>query len=178
LPEYRAHVQTSEDQPVRWQKPPAEREALAKFDDDARERASLLNSWIENLNGLIGSVRGWAEELGWSTRVIDKPMEDSAIGHYRAPALLLQEAATKVLLEPIARVVPRAEGLADLYLMPGYDDIASLYFREGKWHVHHHLVLGMLPSGKAVATVKEAESMPLSKASLRKVLEELKSHAG
>jgi hypothetical protein len=171
--EYRAHVQPGEDQPVRWQKPPAEGEALAKFDADARERAALLNSWIENLNRLIGAVRTWAEELGWSTKVIDKPMEDSAIGQYRAPALLLQEAATKVLLEPIARTAPGAEGVVDLYLMPGYDDIASLYYYGNRWNLHY------MAEGRTVAeNVREAEAKPLSKSSLRKVLEELKSHAG
>ena len=35
-----------------------------------------------------------------------------------------------ILLEPVA---PGTEGVVDLYLMPGYDDIASLYHYSNRW---------------------------------------------
>ncbi len=99
-------------------------------------------------------------------------MEDSEIGKYTAAALLLQEKTTKVLLEPIARSAPGTEGVADLYLMPGYDDIASFYHYGNKWNLHY-----MPPEQKTVANMREAEAKALTKASLRKVLEEMKANA-
>ena len=73
------------------------------------------------------TVQTWADALGWSTRQIEVTLTDSQIGKYKAPALLLQEDAIRILLEPIGRSAPGAEGVVDLYLMPAYDDIASLY---------------------------------------------------
>jgi hypothetical protein len=132
----------------------------------------LRDEWLRRLTSLVESVRTWAEELGWSTRRIELPLEDSQIGTYRAPALILQEEATKVLLEPIARSAPGAEGVVDLYLMPAYDDIASLYFYDGGWQLHY-----MFPESPIVGTIREAESKPLSKDTLREVLEEMRHNA-
>ena len=74
---------------------------------------------------------------------------------------------------PIARAAPGADGVVDLYLMPAYDDIASLYYYGNRWHIHY-----MAEDAAVVAKRRDGQSRPLSKASLRKVLEELKSHAG
>ncbi len=47
----------------------------------------------------------------------------------KRPALLMQEGPSAgLILEPIARSAPGADGVVDLYLLPAYDDIASLYF--------------------------------------------------
>jgi hypothetical protein len=171
--EFRAHVQAGGKQPVRWDKPPADGKALATFDDDARTRVGLLHEWLHRINGLIQSVQGWAKELGWSTKVIAKPMDDSAIGNYRVPALLMQEEVTKVLLEPVARSSPGTKGVVDLYVMPGYDDIASLYFYGNRWHLHRPA-----DETSAVAKIPDASAKPVTKAAFREVLEKMKTHAG
>lgn len=99
-------------------------------------------------------------------------MEDSVIGKYTAPGLLLQKEFSKVLLEPIARSAPGAEGVVDLYLMPGLDDIASLYHYDGGWQLH-----SMSPKSPTGATHDTAESKPLTKEGFREVLEEMRSNA-
>lgn len=132
----------------------------------------LRDDWLSRLSDLVRDVRTWADALGWSTRQIDKKMEDSEIGEYRAPALLLQEETTRILLEPIARSAPGAEGVVDLYRMPAYDDIASLYFYDGNWHLHY-----MFPGTRSVATIRDAESKLLSEETLREVLGEMRKHA-
>jgi hypothetical protein len=77
-----------------------------------------------------------------------------------------------VLLEPIARSAPNTEGVVDLYRMPAYDDVASLYFYDDNWYVHDQ------GSGtSAAATIREAQAKPLSMETFREVLEELKKHA-
>lgn len=132
----------------------------------------LQGEWLQRLSDLIRTIQGWANELGWSTRQIEVTLNDSQLGKYRAPALLIQEDATRILVEPIARSAPGAEGVVDLYLMPGYDDIASLYLCEGGWNVHY-----MFPGTPTVATIPDAEARPLTRDSLREVLEEMKKHA-
>jgi hypothetical protein len=138
----------------------------------ASNPSQLRDSWLTRLTDLVQSVLSWADELGWSTRRIEVPLNDSELGKYKAPALLMQEDAVRILLEPVARSAPGAEGVVDLYLMPAYDDIASLYFYDGQWHVHY-----MFPGTPTVATTREAEGRPLTMDTLREVLVEMKKNA-
>ncbi len=138
--------------------------------DDRKE--TLRTEWLNRLSALVDSVQGWAEELGRSTRRIDKQMGDSQIGPYEAPALILQRDWIRVLLDPIARSAPNTEGVVDLYRMPAYDDIASLYYYDNNWHVHDQAA-----GPSSAATIREAQAKPLSMETFREVLEELKRHA-
>lgn len=61
---------------------------------------------MDSLTALVESIEGWARELGWSTRRIEKKMKDSEIGSYRAPALVMQEETTRALMDPIGRSTP------------------------------------------------------------------------
>ena len=99
-------------------------------------------------------------------------MNDSLVGRYVAPALILQEETTRILLEPIARSAPGAEGVVDLYLMPAYDDIASLYFSNGEWQLHY-----MWPGTPNVNTMRDAEPKPFSMEVFQEVLQEMKKNA-
>ncbi|MBV8383984.1 MAG: hypothetical protein JOZ63_15345, partial [Planctomycetaceae bacterium] len=134
-------------------------------------RETLRAAWLNRLSALVDSVQGWAEELGWSTRRIDKQMEDSQLGPYEAPALILQQDLTRVLLDPIASSAPHTEGVVDLYRMPAYDDVASLYYYDDNWHVHDQAA-----GTSSAAAIREAQAKPLSMETFREVLEELKRH--
>jgi hypothetical protein len=141
--------------------------------DRSRGRAEdpgvLLDEWMGHLTQLVDAVEGWVRELDWSTRRIEKKMEDSVLGSYEAPVLLMQRETTRVLLEPIARFVPGADGVVDLYWMPAYDDIASLYLVEGRWRLHY-----VYPDTGAID--KGANAIPLTKETLSKVLDDMCSH--
>jgi hypothetical protein len=56
--------------------------------------------------------------------------------------------------------------------MPAYDDIASLYFVDGEWRLHY-----MFSGAPTVATIREAQSIALSKDVIRRVLDEMSSDA-
>ncbi|HEY3997360.1 MAG TPA: hypothetical protein VGO93_00750 [Candidatus Xenobia bacterium] len=160
------------DTTVRWTTPLGDlAPAQNQFEQDAKDRVRLLSEWLDRLSALVNDVESWAKNLGWSTRRIEKPMEDSQIGKYKAPGLLMQEGTNRVLLEPIARSAPGTEGVVDLYLMPAYDDIATLSYEDGRWALHY------LFPGIAATNPHEARAMPLSQETLQEVLTEMRQHA-
>jgi hypothetical protein len=129
-----------------------------------RERAA----WIEHINSLVAQVDQWAREMDWSTRRVDKKLDDTRIGKHQVTALLMQADTCRILLEPIGSSAPDVEGVADLYLMPAYDDIARLSFYGGQWHLHY-----TFQSQDPIRT----EGAALSKELLGRVLTEMKANA-
>jgi hypothetical protein len=156
---------------VAWDKPPSDA-PRSKLEEDARNRLRMRLDWLQILADLMDSAQRWGKELDWSTRCIEKEMKDAEIGDYQAPALLLQKELTRALLEPVGRSAPGAEGVVDLYLLPGYDDIATLYYHDGQWNLHY-----LTPETPAGMDLRQAEARPLTKATLRRVLEQMKQHA-
>src|SRR5438445_3773874 len=110
---------------ARANKPPAAKQDLGR------------DKWLRRLTDLVDQVEAWARELGWATRRIDKRMDDSDAGPYLATGLLLQKEFTRVSLEPMGRSASGSGGVADLYLMPAYDNIARFFFRDKKWLLQH-----------------------------------------
>ena len=143
-----------------------------KSDKQQDDSGVLREQWLKVLADLTSNVKSWAEEFDWSTRQIAKKMKDSRLGSYDAPALLMQKETIRVLLDPVARFTPGADGVVDLYLMPAYDDIASLYLVDGEWRLHY-----MFSGNPTVATIRQAESWPLSKEAIGRVLHEMSTHA-
>ncbi len=155
-----------------WIKPPAKEATRDDLERIARQRVTARHEWLEKLRKLVATVKGWGEELDWATRTVDKKMEDAEIGNYKAPGLLLQHETVRLFLEPVARIAPGTEGVVDLYLMPSYDDIASLYYYNNRWNVHY-----VFEGAPTVGNIRAAEAKPLTKATLRKVFDEMKAHA-
>lgn len=145
-------------------KPDLEREATG--------RARARWGWVTLVGALVAQVDSWARQLGWTTRRIEKKLDDAEVGRHRVPVLLMQDGTCRVMLEPIGRSAPGAEGIVDLYLMPAYDDIASVYYYSGRWNLHY-----MPPEAPPVANIREAIAVPLVKEELAKVLEAMRRHA-
>jgi hypothetical protein len=171
-PQYIVSVQGHGDETkCTWIRPPAEA-IREKLEGIVRKRVNARQEWLEKLRKLEARIAAWANELDWATRVVDKKMEDAEIGNYTAHGLLLQKETVRLFLEPVARVAPGTEGVVDLYLMPSYDDIASLYYYNNRWNVHY-----MFEGAPTVGDIIHAEAKPLTKATLRKVFDEMKAHA-
>ena len=105
----------------------------------ATDRDHLRQDWLARLSALIDLTERWATDRGWSTKRIDKKLDDLALGSYRAPALLMQEGVTRILREPSGRAAPGADGVVDLYVLPAYDDVATLFHQQGRWLMHYPL---------------------------------------
>lgn len=122
---------------------------------------------------LVEQVRGWVEPHEWVTKVYPKKLRDVENQIYPIPALFLQKGPTRVLLDPVAYDVPGAEGVVDLYLMPTYDDLATLYFKEGTWRIHY----AFPPETKETPSGIEAEALPLGEETVNQVLDSIAAHA-
>ncbi len=116
----------------------------------------VRDEWLRAVEQLVTNVEGWCKANDWPTRRIDKHITESPIGEYVAPALLIQVDLVKLLLEPVARFVPGAEGVVDLYRMPEYDDVATLYRHGGAWQVHYHF------TGRDVPPEFRSRNLPLT----------------
>jgi hypothetical protein len=147
-------------------------DARDEVEAEITARMKDRSTWIDRVTSLVGQVEQWAREMGWSTRRLQKELEDERIGKHRVPALLMQQDTYRILLEPIGRSTAGAEGVVDLYLIPAYDDIASLYYYENRWNLHY-----MFPGTRPVAAVRETEPRPLSKETLEEALAEMRRHA-
>src|SRR5438477_12589115 len=99
-------------------------------------------------------------------------MRDTENRIFEIPALFLQKGPIRVLLDPIAYDVPGVEAVVDLYLMPTYDDMASLYFEKGKWTIRYGF-----PNDPMVPRVIETEAVPLSEETINNVLDSIAAHA-
>lgn len=131
----------------------------------------VRDEWIKRLQDLVTDVEKWAKEIGWEVTRIDKKMRDSGVGSYKAPALVFQKEFTRLLLDPISREAPGADGVVDLYRMPALDDVASLYSYKGKWQIHD-----VQPKKITEAMVDEAEAIPLTRESFEAVVGRIGSH--
>lgn len=155
-----------------WIRPPSDAIERRTLEDDVRGRLAERDTWIRRVTELVDLVADWAGKLDWTTRRIEKRIEDSRLGTHKVPALVMQSDTVRVLLEPIAASGPGTDGIVDLCLMPGYDDIASLYYWENAWHIQY-----VFPMSGAVAGIREGTSNPFSQTTLKMVLEEMKTHA-
>ncbi|SFI78387.1 hypothetical protein [Planctomicrobium piriforme] len=160
-------------QELDWTNSPDQPEGLKEeIEAEIRERLSERSRWIERVEALATQIETWARLDDWSTRRIQFRMKDAVIGNHTLPAVLMQKETCKVILEPVARSSPRAEGIVDLYLLPEYDDIASIYFYGGDWHLHY-----MFKESPTVNTIRDAERVDLTPENFEKILSEMQQNA-
>ena len=134
--------------------------------------AEQRDRWRARMDELVTQVAGWVEPNDWVTRPYPKRMRDSDGQVFEVPSLFLQKGPIRLLLDPIAYDAPGTEGMVDLYLMPTYDDMASLDFVDGRWRIHY-----IFPDQSAVAGDEQPDVMELSETTINRVLDEIACHA-
>ena len=122
---------------------------------------------------LVARFEGEVDRGEWMTRRYPKRLRDDARTVYEVPALYLQKGPTSLLLDPVGYDVPGAEGAADLYLMPTYDPMASVYFEGGQWMIHYAFPPGPIEPTSEV----ETRALPLSAEAINQVLDSIAEHA-
>ncbi len=146
---------------------------MATGDVRATDLPPEVDNWLELLNGLVDNVKTWAEAAGWETRLTGRDVHENGVVRYEVPVLVLNRDEAEVSLVPVARKVPGADGLVDFYLMPDFDDVASLYRETGQWFFHY----AFHPDPRETHSVIETERFLLDEASLIRVLNDIAAHA-
>ena len=122
---------------------------------------------------LVARFEGEVDRREWITRRYPKRLRDDSREVYEVPALFVQKGAPNLLLDPVGYDVPGAEGAADIYLMPAYDPVASLYFEGGQWVLHY----AFPPDLRDPPSLLETQALPLSAATINQVLNSIAEHA-
>ena len=139
----------------------------------SEDKEKLRDEWLARLSDLVETVRGWAQDLDWSTRQIETKMDDLEIGNYKAPALIIQKETVRVILEPIGRIGARRGGrrrsLPDAGLRRYRQPLLLRRRLALALHVSH--VAGRQHDSR------EAENKPLSRETFQAVLEEMIKNA-
>jgi hypothetical protein len=138
-------------------------EARMRIDDPE----AVKTEWLGRLGSLVDEIERWARVSGWRTRRIAKTVNERRLGTYRVPVLLMEKDTVEVVLNPVARFVPGADGAVDLYAAPAYDDIASLYFEGDHWVVHY----GSRPDPLATQSVVEITPHRFAEQTIRAILD-------
>ena len=98
-------------------------------------RSVVLPEWQRGVETLLSSAEEWSRTAGWATRRSKKQLSELILGEYELPNLLIQSGGARLLLDPIARFVVGAEGMADFYVMPSFGAV-MIPFEDGQWHIH------------------------------------------
>jgi hypothetical protein len=140
---------------------------------DVEQRLSLRSQWITRMEELVTTVDRIAQENDWKTKLIPKKLNDRAFGEHTVSSLVMQKDLCQLMLEAHGRTAPGVDGgFAGIYLMPAYDDAASLYFYNNCWNIH-----ARERRSSAIARVASGEARELSRQSLGDILERMHADA-
>ena len=131
------------------------------------------DKFCNRVEELVEWIIEWVKPHEWVTKPYPKKMRDVDGQVFEIPSLFLQKGPIRVLLDPVAYDVPGAEGVVDLYLMPTYDDMASIYFESGRWVVHY----AFPPDPRETHSVVQTEALALSEQTINQVLDSIADHA-
>ena len=146
---------------------------MAMSEPKANVLPAEVAGWLDHLNVLVESVQEWSAASGWRSRLTSKHLAEKGLGRYEVPVLVLDRDDAEVSLVPVARQVPGADGLVELFRMPDYDAVASLYLEEGQWFIHY----AFTPDPAEARSVIETERFPLEEGSLNRVLDDITTAA-
>ena len=95
----------------------------------------VRDEWIAAVEQLVGDAEVWACKQDWAVRREAKTIREDRLGQYTVPRLLIHATAGRLLLDPVARYVPGALGVVDLYVLPSYDAVLISRADDG-WRLH------------------------------------------
>jgi hypothetical protein len=95
----------------------------------------VRDEWVAAVEQLVGEAEVWAHTRDWAVRREAKTIREDRLGQYTVPRLLIHATAGRLLLDPVARYVPGAMGVVDLYVLPSYDAV-MISRSDGGWQLH------------------------------------------
>src|SRR5262245_9886124 len=94
----------------------------------------VRDEWVAAVEQLVRDAETWSQGQGWAVRKEPKTITEDRLGSYTVPRLLIHASSGRLLLDPVARYIPGATGLVDLYVLPSYDPVLVPRSADG-WHL-------------------------------------------
>ncbi len=94
------------------------------------------DEFAKQVETVIRDFEACLSERDWSMRRDPKRMRDETGNVFSVLSLTLINAPVRLLLDPNGYDIPGADGVMDLYLLPPYDPVATLYLEDGEWFIH------------------------------------------
>jgi len=169
----RLHLAVEEFRRIASQVPPDRPATVDQFTEGAellRELIKVLGNmvlaeWMSAIDAVERNAAEWSAEVAWRTRRVNKKMNESLIGPYEAPQLLIFAEPSLYVLDPVARFVPGAQGAFDFAVQPSYYTTSMYRDDNGIWYVH-------LDIGKGAANGRPVE---WNRDSFRRCVEQLRA---
>jgi hypothetical protein len=131
------------------------------------------DAFVKQVESVISDFETSLSGRDWSMRRDPKRMRDEIGNVYTVQALTLIKGPVRLLLDPNGYDIPGADGVMDLYLLPPYDPVATLYLEDGQWFIHSPFPAAL----EAIDNPKRWTRSDLTKESINDTLESIVEHA-
>jgi hypothetical protein len=131
------------------------------------------DAFVKQVESVISDFETSLSGRDWSMRRDPKRMRDEIGNVYTVQALTLIKGPVRLLLDPNGYDIPGADGFMDLYLLPPYDPVATLYLEDGQWFIHSPFPAAL----EAIDNPKRWTRSDLTKESINDTLESIVEHA-
>jgi hypothetical protein len=95
----------------------------------------VLKEWLEAQQRMLDVATAAATAKGWYVEKDEKQLLESLLGDYKAPRLRIRTPNNEVVLDPIARFGGGRQGIVDLVVMPTYETVYLVAFKDGNWQI-------------------------------------------
>ena len=98
-------------------------------------RDRLLPEWLQAQEQMIQEAEAAAKAKGWYVERDEMQVEESLLGTYRAPRLLIRTWDREMMLIPVAQLCAGRQGAVDLKISPTYERAYTVTFKDGRWQI-------------------------------------------
>lgn len=98
-------------------------------------RGPILARWLKAQAVLMEEAKEAAKEKGWYTEMQQKRIDESLLGTYQAPRLLIRNVDGEVFLNPVAYFGSGNQGVVDVVASPTFETAYYLTFSGEQWQI-------------------------------------------
>ena len=131
------------------------------------------NDFASQVERVVRQFEAVLAEMKQLARRDEKRMRDETGGVYSVQSLTIFLGAMRLLLDPNGYNLPGCDGAIDLYLLPPYDPVATLYLEHGEWFIHSPNPM----TQESIARPTEWGRSALTKESIANLLESIARNA-
>ncbi len=98
-------------------------------------RDRLLPEWLAAQEKMLQEAMAAALAKGWYVEKDEKQIEESLLGTYKAPRLLIRTWEKEMMLTPVARFCAGRQGVVNLKVSPTFERMYMVTFKDDCWQI-------------------------------------------